>query len=217
RRPLPQHLPRPGPRSALTPFLRWISPVYGLIHPENAHKEASTALRAHPRPRSGSSTARRRDQPVSGSPTSQRYQWRRRAAAPSWWGGTGHSSSNPVTAARAHQAANRPAAMPRRRPWAPPLAPVHAMAPSAWARSTSATRPRRAPRAATAPTAPPSTTAASARPLDSVTHAAARSTRARRASGSSTTGAGSASYGCQPDTAGGWPKSAFDALYSAVG
>ncbi len=149
---------------------------------------ASVATTAHARSSAGSSTARRNTQPVAGLPSSHRYQRSSSSARPSSAGVAGASpgSARPANAASAHQDACRPAAMPLRRPFAPPLAAVQAIQASASAPLIGEIRTFLAPSAAIACIASPSMATAWARPFDPRTHACARSTSASTTSGSRT-------------------------------
>ena len=73
-------------------------------------------------------------------------------------------------AATVHHAPNRPIAAPRRRPWAPPLAPAHASQAIACDGAIFASVPDATPRAATAAAAEPSTATISTWPFDEVIH-----------------------------------------------
>src|SRR3990170_4267088 len=106
-------------------------------------------------------------------------------------GSGGHSI--PAIIDPAHHAPNLPIGVPRLRPYAPPLAPVHAIQAMAVAGSTTVTMASASPCAAIADSAVPATAAVATTPFDCSDQGAARAASASTASSSATLSPGGSS------------------------
>ena len=104
------------------PVTMLASAAYLLVANAGFAPNSVTALIAQASSSDSSSIPNCRRQPPTGSWASQRYHRRSASRASTSWLVGGHSSRRSPSAPSSHHIANRPCAIPRRRPWAPPAA-----------------------------------------------------------------------------------------------